>query len=256
VAGLLNHQGWNLIWGGGWAITRELFETSALATAWRGTLSDDLVASRVMRFVGAKVAFEPGCMVASPIDVTWRETISFLRRQFVIGRCYAPFWWWGTIPLMMLQPLMLFSGVALVPYLLWQRSSYWFWPLVVSTTLYATAILRAHWRQTTWSSRVAGAPDALLAAARFDRWMSPWSCLFAAAVMLASAIGRTISWRGICYHIGPAGRITLLGRALTVEQRRALEATSSRWLGQKRRRQPPRRYAAADVNTLAPKRVA
>jgi hypothetical protein len=86
VAGLLNHQGWNLVWGGAWAIERELFAKTALMDAWRGTLSDDLVASRAMRLAGVRIAFEPGCMLASPIDVSWREAVRFLRRQFLIGR--------------------------------------------------------------------------------------------------------------------------------------------------------------------------
>ena len=37
------------VWGGSWAIRREVFESSGLREAWRGTLSDDLVASNVLR---------------------------------------------------------------------------------------------------------------------------------------------------------------------------------------------------------------
>jgi len=222
VASLLNHQGWNLVWGGSWAVTRELFEMTALADAWRGTLSDDLVASRVMRSAGVKIAFEPGCMAASPIDVSWREAICFLRRQFVIGRCYAPCWWWVTAPLMVLQPVVLFGGALLAGYFAWRGMALWFTPLLVSAALYAMAALRARWRQATWSSRVMAAPESLQRAARFDRWAASWSCLFAAGVMLSSAVGRSISWRGIQYHIGPAGRITLLGRVPSAEQRRGM----------------------------------
>ena len=222
VASLLNHQGWNLVWGGSWAVTRELFEKTALADAWRGTLSDDLVASRVMRSAGVKIAFEPGCMAASPIDVNWREAVSFLRRQFVIGRCYAPCWWWATVPLMVLQPVVLLGGVLLAGYFAWQGTALCFTPLSVSAALYAMAALRARWRQATWSSRVIAAPESLQRAARFDRWAASWSCLFAAGVMLSSAVGRSISWRGIQYHIGPAGRITLLGRVPSAEQLRGM----------------------------------
>jgi cellulose synthase/poly-beta-1,6-N-acetylglucosamine synthase-like glycosyltransferase len=238
VAGLLNRQGWNLIWGGGWAIERELFEKSALTDAWRGTLSDDLVASRAMRLAGAKIAFEPGCMVATPIDVSWREAIEFLRRQFLIGRCYAPGWWWATAPLIALQPCVLFGGLLLAIYMSWRQMPHWYWPLVLSAVLYATSVLRAHWRQVTWSPHVLGTPETLRAAARFDRWFSPLSCLFAASVMLAAAVGRSIVWKGICYHIGPAGRITVLGRALTAEQRRAMTLARARYI--KRNREPAR----------------
>jgi cellulose synthase/poly-beta-1,6-N-acetylglucosamine synthase-like glycosyltransferase len=228
VASMFNHQGWNLVWGGSWAVTRELFEKTALASAWRGTLSDDLVASRAMRAAGAKVAFEPGCMAASLIDVNWREAASFLRRQFLIGRCYAPRLWWTSILLIVLQSAVLLGSIVLTPYLAWQHYTFWYSPLLVSAALYALAALRGHWRQAAWTSRVIAAPDALRVAARFDRWAAPWSCLFATGVMLAAAIGRSITWRGICYHIGPAGRITLLGRVLSADQRHGMIAEQAR----------------------------
>jgi cellulose synthase/poly-beta-1,6-N-acetylglucosamine synthase-like glycosyltransferase len=226
VAGLFKHHGWNLIWGGSWAITRELFENTAVAHAWRGTLSDDLVASRVLRLAGATVVFEPGCMATSPIDVTWKEAATFLRRQFLICRCYAPMWWWATAPLTVLQPLVLFGGVAWAGLLACAGNASWFWPLLPSGMLYALTVLRGHWRQAVWRPYVQGAPTVLRATARFDRWAAPWSCLFAAGTMLTSAVGRSIMWRDIHYHIGPAGRITLLGRMPGKQQRREMLATN------------------------------
>lgn len=228
VASLLSHRGYNLIWGGSWAITRQLFEKTALAEAWRGTLSDDLVASRVMRRAGVRIAFEPGCMAASPVDNTWSETIGFLRRQFLIGRCYAPLWWWAAIPLIALQPIVLFGGIAWAALLQKQANTLWLWPLVASGVLYVLAMLRSHWRQSVWCDRVAGAPHALKAAARFDRWAAPLSCLVAIGAMLMSAVGRSIVWRGIHYHIGAAGRITLLGRMPNELERQMLTADNAR----------------------------
>jgi hypothetical protein len=210
------------------------------------------VASRALRLAKAKIAFEPGCMVASPIDVNWRGAAAFLRRQFLIGRCYAPCWWWGTISLIVLQPLVLFGGFALSPYLAWQKSPYWFWPLVISTALYAMSVLRAHWRQATWSPRVPGKRETLQAVARFDRWFAPWSCLFAAGIMLSSAFGRSITWRGICYHIGAAGRITLLGRTLSAELRGAMISRKLRFVKQNR----IKKRRAGDKTTIAPQRAA
>jgi hypothetical protein len=215
VASLMKHHGWNFIWGGCWAVTRELFEEAAVADAWSGTLSDDLVASRVLRLAGAQVVFEPSCMSASSIDVTWRQAAAFLRRQFVIYRCYAPLWWRLTVPLMVLQPLALLGGVALAAVLARRGEAFWYWPLLVSAFLFATAVLRGHWRQATWISRFGDESSTLRAAARFDRWASAWSCLFAVGAMLAASAGRTLSWRGLYYHVGPAGRITVLGRTLS-----------------------------------------
>jgi ceramide glucosyltransferase len=248
VAGLLNRQGWNLVWGGSWAITRKVFDKTALASAWRGTLSDDLVASRVVHAAGVKLAFEPGCMAATLIDVNWREAVSFLRRQFLIGRCYVPLWWWALIPLLVLQPAVLFGGLLLGCYMAWQGLSYWYAPLLVSGVLYALSELRARWRQDAWSSRVSASPDALRAAARFDRLASSWSCLFASGVMLASAVGRTITWRGIQYHMGPAGRVTLLGRVPSLEHRREMTEEQVR----KARRDKVARCATDNAVNQAP----
>lgn len=220
VAGLFKRQGWNLIWGGGWALTRDMFQATGLRDAWRGTLSDDLVASRVLRRAGAKVIFEPGCVALSAVDVDWRGAMSFLRRQFVICRCYAPAWWWVSVPLAMLQPAVLLGGVILAVMMATNGNALWVWPMLISLALYALSVIRASWRQSVWCAHFREARNALRAAARFDCWASPWSCLFAASTMLAAAVGRSITWRGICYHIGQAGRITLLGRVPTeVEQR-------------------------------------
>jgi hypothetical protein len=169
-------------------------------------------------------------MATSPIDATWKEAANFLRRQFLISRCYVPRWWWATAPLTVLQPLVLFGGVAWAGLLAGVGNASWFWPLLPSGTLYGLAVLRGHWRQTVWRSHVQGAPAVLRAAARFDCWAAPWTCLFAAGTLLTSAVGRSITWRGIHYHIGPAGRITLLGRMLDMQQRREMLAANARRL--------------------------
>ncbi len=220
LAGLMSQRGLNLVWGGTWAISRAVFEKTALTEAWRGTLSDDLVASRVMRWAGVKLAFEPGCMVASPVDVNWRGAVAFLRRQFLIGRCYSPVWWWCAIPLLILQFAVLFGGLVWGGYMAMQHMENWYAPLAVSGTLYALASLRAHWRQKIWSAKLGleDSSEQMQAAARFDRWASPVTAFLAVPAMLASAIGNKIVWRGIHYHIGAAGRVTLLGRVPNREE--------------------------------------
>jgi cellulose synthase/poly-beta-1,6-N-acetylglucosamine synthase-like glycosyltransferase len=229
VASLLKHHGCNLIWGGSWAITRELFEKTGIRDAWRGTLSDDLVATRTLRLAGVRIVFEPGCMATSPIDTTWKQAITFLRRQFLICRCYAPVWWWVTVPFVLVPPLILFGGLPLAAVLAHEGYAFWSWPLLVSGTLYVLTILRGRWRQAVWRPRVQGEPQLLQAAARFDEWAAPVSCLIAALTILMSAVGRSITWRGIHYHIGAAGRITMLGRVPDEQQRRILlEANDQR----------------------------
>jgi len=61
--------------------------------AWKGTLSDDLVASRLMRESRLEVRFEPGCVVASPLDMSLGQAMSFIRRQYLVARLYTFDWW-------------------------------------------------------------------------------------------------------------------------------------------------------------------
>ncbi len=68
VLSLLTRSSHYLIWGGSWAIRREVFDEIGLRDAWQGTLSDDLVASRLLRRSKLAVRFEPACVVASPLD--------------------------------------------------------------------------------------------------------------------------------------------------------------------------------------------
>lgn len=251
LAGLMSQRGLNLVWGGTWAISRTVFEKTALTEAWRGTLSDDLVASRVMRWAGVKLAFEPGCMVASPVDVNWREGLTFLRRQFLIGRCYSPVWYWCAIPLLILQFAVTFGGLLLGGYWFTQQVSDWYVPLTVSGALYGLASLRAHWRQAIWCAQLDDASKEMRAAARFDRWASPMTAFIAVVAMLASAIGNKIVWRGIHYHIGAAGRVTLLGRVPNRE-----ECSSMLWRQRRRTKKDKAQYIALYGTPAERKRAA
>jgi len=62
-----------LVWGGSWAIRRDKFDACGLRTAWQGTLSDDLVASRVLRAARMRVEFEPACMLPSPLELSFPQ---------------------------------------------------------------------------------------------------------------------------------------------------------------------------------------
>ena len=93
IALFFGYGGRHLVWGGSWAIRRETFEKLAVREAWKGTLSDDLVVSRIMRQHRLRVLFQPPCMVASPLDHNLRSMFGFLRRQYLIGRFYAPKLW-------------------------------------------------------------------------------------------------------------------------------------------------------------------
>src|SRR5579872_2593955 len=113
VAAVLGSHGFNLVWGGAWAVRTDAFQRLGLPDAWQGSLSDDLVVSRLVHDAGLTVAYEPNCLVKSVADFDWPKLCEFLRRQFVVVRVYAPLWWqfgfwtgfvtnlgfWGTLAL-------------------------------------------------------------------------------------------------------------------------------------------------------------
>ena len=93
VAMFLGNHSPTVVWGGSWAIRRELFELIDLRSAWAGKVCEDLVAGSLFRRAGYRVVYEPACMVMSPIDTTLRGACAFIRRQYLFVRCYDPCAW-------------------------------------------------------------------------------------------------------------------------------------------------------------------
>ena len=93
AAALMRSRGGNLVWGGSWAVRRETFEALRLREAWTGVLTEDLVVAEQIHRHQLRVRFEPACMVASALEGSGRGLFSFLRRQYLLGRYYAPRWW-------------------------------------------------------------------------------------------------------------------------------------------------------------------
>ena len=62
VGGLMVRSGpFNMIWGGAWVTRRELLED--VRAVWRGTVSDDVIAARVIKGMGWRVGIEPRIIV-------------------------------------------------------------------------------------------------------------------------------------------------------------------------------------------------
>jgi ceramide glucosyltransferase len=203
----------HLIWGGSWAITREVFETSRLRERWRGTLSDDLIATRVMAENRFRVSAEPTCILPSPLDVDLRGMFSFIRRQLIIGRCYVSVHWYA-----------LLLGSTLVQWMFWGSAAAvllgavsgasWSWqPAVVALALYGLHLMRARFRHNALSACLPRHYAEIKPALRFDAWLGPLAGIAGWLGLVASAFGRRIVWKGIAYDMKPGGAITNIVRA-------------------------------------------
>ena len=177
VLSLLTRSSHYLIWGGSWAIRRDVFEQIGLRDAWKGTLSDDLVASRLMRRAGLKVRFEPACVAASSLDQSLGHAMSFIRRQYVIARLYTFDWWLFSFVSAMFSNLIWFGNLGVLALgLLTGSPSPWI-PVAVSAVLYAVTVYRGWLRQGLVKVYFPGWERASRRIQRFDIWANLWSSL-------------------------------------------------------------------------------
>ncbi len=212
LAGLLGPGSHYVVWGGAWAIRREVFESIDIRNAWRGTLSDDLVAHRALREANLQVRFEPKCMVTTPVDFDWRSGVEFAQRQYRISRLYLKRWWvlavaagtvtqaacWGQ----------LYAATLVDSLALWQRVAL----LASSVGLIGITIYRAKVRQDLVEIYAPGSSDQLKQARLFDTLAAPVVAILNLLVLFSSSMGRRIRWRGISYLVSSEGQSRLLGR--------------------------------------------
>jgi ceramide glucosyltransferase len=212
VAGLMGPHAYNLVWGGSWAIRREVFDTIALRAKWTGTLSDDLVASRVLNAAGLRIEFEPCCMAASPVDVTLAGMFEFTRRQYLIGRRYAPPRWRLALLAASLMQAAMWSCLIAALYGAATGSMFWWLPAIGFAALYALGIVRAWFRQDVGRRLCSAYAQRLAPASRFDIFAGPLVGIINWLGIVSALFGSCITWRGNRYRILPGGQIRLLSR--------------------------------------------
>ncbi len=212
VMTLLGRRTYYLLWGGSWAIRREVFDRLGFRTAWRGTLSDDLVASRLLRKARLPVRFEPAGVVASPVDYRWSSMLSFVRRQYMVGRYYVPHWWvFALVGATLTNAMWLvqaatavwgFRGGPIPPAM----------PAAVFAVLLGMYAYRGYVRQDLVFTYFPERAEQLRAARRFDVWCNPIGGLVNWLGVATSVFGRHIRWRGISYRVLAGGKVRTLRR--------------------------------------------
>lgn len=212
IAAGVGPGGHHLVWGGSWAIRRDAFDALRMRDAWRGTLSDDLVATRVLHRAKLRIEFQPACMLASPLDNNWRQTIAFLRRQYVIARFYAPQWWLLAFAAASLPLLTFWGGLALLA-ASWACGDARAWlPALVCPAFYASTVFRGLLRSELARLYLPEHQAQLATAFRFDHWAGPLVQLVNWMVMFSSLFGNRLKWRGIEYRILRDGQVRIVRR--------------------------------------------
>jgi hypothetical protein len=198
----------HMVWGGSWAIRRRVFDDCRLREAWQGTLSDDLVAGRVLFQHRVRVGFEPACILNSPLDINLAQMFSFVRRQFTIGRLYSTTMWNMAVLWNCLSQSRFWGTAAVVAWGLCTAADWTWRPGSVVGLLYGIHVCRGWMRQDA-ARHYAGAIDGPSIVARhFDIWLGPLASLVCCGGLLVSAVGRQIVWKNIRYEIDKQGYVS------------------------------------------------
>jgi len=210
IAQLLGNTRFNQAWGGSMAVRVEVFRRLGLDKIWPKTLSDDLSLGCAVKKAGMKVTFVPACLVASHESVTWRELFEFGRRQFLITRIYAPRTWWFGLFSSLYSVLGLWVTAAIAVYAAVTGDKNLPLFAVVPVVFFVSQLLQAILRQKMISNLLEKDWPQMKAACAADIlafWL--WSILLL-FLIISSAFGRTLCWRGICYKLlGPTETIIL-----------------------------------------------
>lgn len=212
IASLYSPKGLKPVWGGSWAIRRDMFEQVELHSAWDGTLTDDLVASNLVQRSDLRIEFEPTCMMASPLDVSFGQMFDFLRRQYMIGRHYMPGWWATTLLATTVMTLGFWGALAALGVGLVSQASWVWWPALAAATLYLWGMFRASIRRELADMYCPQHKQILTRAVRFDIWLAPLAALVNWLALFSTVAANQFVWRGITYQLLPNGLTRVVSR--------------------------------------------
>jgi ceramide glucosyltransferase len=201
VAQLLGNSRLNHAWGGSMAIHAQDFRRLGLRQVWQNTLSDDFSLSRAVKSAGMRVTFVPGCLVPSFESTTWPGLYEFARRQLLITRVYVPRTWWAGLLASLGSVAGFWGGLILAGWAAAVHSQHIILYAAVPTVFFAGQLIRALLRQLAAVTILSEYAPQLWWAAIADiaaGWV--WSPLLL-LLILSSAFGRTIRWRGIRYRL-------------------------------------------------------
>lgn len=213
AAACLGRRVFNLIWGGSWAIQRVHFEQIGLREVWRGTLNDDLVATRVVRGAGLKIDFEPRCLCPSPLDVDWPQALNFIHRQLLQARFYAVghFWWGAAAIGIQAAACVLALGAVVASAATGAVNVAAIW---ACACLLAVSALRAYVGHVTWRPHFLEQEAKIRGPRRMEYLVGPLLTVLAALCIVRTCFSNTMVWRGLRYRLHGGGQIMFLGRQL------------------------------------------
>jgi GT2 family glycosyltransferase len=184
----------SFVWGGAMAIRRETFHDLNIRGYWKGTISDDYAVSAAVRAAGLTIAFAPGAMVPCYERLSAGRILEWMRRQMTITRVYNGRLW----QLALVAHIFYCGGMAasLIASIKGYRLAEWALIAQLSpgmlkglnrATLAKAALpeCEAWFKRHLWVHAI---------------WVPVGTWLWL-GVLLSSALGNTIQWRGNRYTL-------------------------------------------------------
>ena len=201
IAQLLGNTRFNQPWGGSMAIKVDTFKNIGLEKIWSNALSDDYSLGYAVKKAKLIVAFVPYCLVASYETTTWPKLFEFARRQYLITKVYVPGTWAFALFSGIYSVLCLWGGLVLTIRSLLSDHKYLFTFAALTAVFYLCQLARSFLRQTMIRILLKNDRSRLTSAMIADIVASPFFSILMLALILSSAFGRTIKWRGIKYKL-------------------------------------------------------
>jgi len=182
------------VWGGAMAIRKETFFEARVYEYWKDTISDDFALARAVHAAGLRIAYAPGALVPCPERLGAGDFFAWARRQMTITRFYGPRLWWPALAAhffycggMAASVIASIRGYRLAEWALIAQLSPGMLKGLNRATLAKAALpeKEAWFRRHTWVHAI---------------WvpLATWVWL---AVLLASAFGNSVRWRGNTYQL-------------------------------------------------------
>lgn len=182
IAGTFGPGATEFCWGGAMAIRREVFQRARVREYWRHRVSDDFRLSEAVRAAGLSIAFAPGAVVPCYDHTTADEFFPWIKRQMIITRVYRPKLWWMALVAHLIYCGAMVAGALAAP-----------WALALILLL---GIVKSSRRASMFRLAV---PETSVATHAIWVTLTTWIWLWSLA---ASALTRTIEWRGVRYNLG------------------------------------------------------
>ncbi len=210
VAQLLGKSQFNHTWGGSMAIRKETFDSLNISQIWSQTISDDYSLSYAVKKSGLRIAYVPACLAASYESTTFGDMFEFARRQFVITRISAVGSWCFGLFGSLYTVICLWLSLVVSVWSYHNSSDNFILCVSIFAGFFFCQLARAIFRQKMAITLLSGSLRALRLSVIVDLLFFWFFSIIMLAIILSSAFGRTIRWRGIRYKIVSPLETTIL----------------------------------------------